>query len=134
VAHYLGTLDLKGFDAKAPPPKTQAFWEIVDSSRAPEDAEFADALDKLGRPDAVTLSAILSKADVGFQMWLGDRKNRRRIPHRMDECGYVPVRNTTAVDGLWKIRGKRQAVYSTRELSLRDQLAAAESLAGVPSV
>jgi hypothetical protein len=44
VAHYLADLDLSGFDAKAPPPKTQAFWEIVDSSRAPEDAEMADAM------------------------------------------------------------------------------------------
>jgi hypothetical protein len=47
VAHYLATLDISGFDPKAPPPKTPAFWEIVDSSRSPEDAEMADALDRL---------------------------------------------------------------------------------------
>ena len=38
VAAYLAGLDLTGFDPKAPPPKTQAFWEIVDASRSPEDA------------------------------------------------------------------------------------------------
>jgi hypothetical protein len=141
VAHHLANIDLSKFDAKAPPPKTPAFWEIVDSSRAPEDAEMADALDELGKPDAVTLDAILTKSALGFSDWLKDRKSRRRIPHRLDECGYVPVRNPTATDGLWKITsnvrnaaglwkitGKRQAIYAKRELCLRDQIAAAEQL------
>jgi hypothetical protein len=55
VAAYLANLDLSNFDFKAPPPKTAAFWAIVDASRAPEDAEFADVLDALGNPPAVTL-------------------------------------------------------------------------------
>jgi Family of unknown function (DUF5906)/Bifunctional DNA primase/polymerase, N-terminal len=33
AAAYLAELDLSDFDAKATPPKTQAFWEIVDASR-----------------------------------------------------------------------------------------------------
>jgi hypothetical protein len=94
VAHYLKTLDLSGWDAKAPPPKTQAFYEIVNANRAPEDAEMADVMDKLGRPDVVTLKQIVSRAAGNdFADWLRDRRNRRRIPHRMEECGYVPVRN-----------------------------------------
>jgi hypothetical protein len=55
VAAYLGELDLAGFNPKAPPPHTSAFWEIVDAGRAPEDSELADVLDSLGNPDAVTL-------------------------------------------------------------------------------
>ena len=47
-----------GFDAKAPPPKTSAFWAIVDASRAPEEAELADALDRLGNPDATTIDQL----------------------------------------------------------------------------
>lgn len=35
VAAYLDTLDLSDFDPKAPPPKTRAFWAIVDSNRPP---------------------------------------------------------------------------------------------------
>src|SRR5215467_8123129 len=38
VMAYLMQLDLSKFDAKAPPPKTDAFWAIVDAHRAPEDA------------------------------------------------------------------------------------------------
>ena len=55
VAAYLAELDISAFDPKAPPPKTPAFWDIVDANRAPEDAELADILDKLGKPDATTL-------------------------------------------------------------------------------
>ena len=57
VTAYLAGLDIASFDAKAPPPKTAAFWDIVDASRAPEDAELADVLDRLGRPDAVAFIA-----------------------------------------------------------------------------
>jgi hypothetical protein len=128
VAHYLAHVDLSGFDAKAPPPKTQAFWEIVDSSRAPEDAEMADAIDALGKPNVVTLGAILPKVLPEFGDWLRDRKNRRKIPHRLDECGYVPVRNPTASDGYWVVNRKRVPVYAKRELCLRDQITAAEHL------
>jgi hypothetical protein len=45
VAAFLRAYDLGGFDPKAPPPKTAAFYDIVDANRAPEDAELADALD-----------------------------------------------------------------------------------------
>jgi hypothetical protein len=55
VAAYLADLDLGDFEPKAPPPKTEAFWAIVNAGRAPEDAEMADALDALKQPDAVTL-------------------------------------------------------------------------------
>jgi hypothetical protein len=134
VAHYLANVDLSDFDAKAPPPKTRAFWEIVDASRAPEDSEMADAVDALGKPDAVTVQMVMARASLGFSEWLRDRRNRRRIGHRFDGCGYVPVRNPDADDGLFKISdrphlpGRRQAVYAKRELTTRDQIAAAQRL------
>ena len=132
VAHYLGSLDLSGWDAKAPPAKTQAFWEIVDASRASEDAELADALDKLGRPEAVTLDWITTKAPMEFRDWLRDRRNRRKIPHRFEECGYVPVREPHGKDGLWVIGGRRQTVYARKELVLRDQIACAAKVTPSP--
>ncbi|MGJ4932173.1 primase-helicase family protein, partial [Bradyrhizobium sp. HKCCYLS2038] len=134
AAHYLATIDLSDFDAKAPPPKTPAFWEMVDSSRAPEDAEMADAIDALGKPAAVTLAHVLTRAVPSFGEWLQDRRNRRKIPHRFEECGYVAVRNPSAADGYWVVNGKRAPIYARRELSARDQIAAAEKLtaAGLP--
>jgi len=129
VATFLAGTDISAFNAKAPPPQTAAFWDIVNANRSSEDAELADILDELGNPIAVTLSKIASKAEANFAEWLRDRKNRRAIPYRLEECGYVPVRNPDAKrDGLWKIGGKRQVVYAVAKLSIRDQLAAVRNL------
>jgi hypothetical protein len=128
VVAYLATLDISSFDPKAPPPKTAAFWDIVDANRASEDAELADVLDKLKNPDATTLIRVQEVATGDFKLWIRDRKHRRQIPYRFEQCGYVPVRNETADDGLWKIDAKRQVVYAKASLSLRDRLAAAQRL------
>jgi hypothetical protein len=128
VAAYLAALDISAFDPKAPPPKTDAFLAIVDANQSPEDAELADILDKLGMPDATTLIRIIACAMGDIELWLKDRKNRRAIPHRLERCGYVPVRNETALSGLWVINGKRQAIYAKKVLSIRDRAMAARSL------
>src|ERR1700730_4907426 len=114
VAAYLDTLDLSAFDPKSPPPKTQAFWDIVDSNRAPGDAEMADVIDALGNPEAVTLVQIRAKAKGEFFEWLCERKNRRVVPHRFEACSYAPVRTPDAKDGAWKIQGERQTVKHAR--------------------
>ena len=127
VAAYLSELDLSDFDAKAPPPKTPAFWDIVSANKAPEDAELADLLDVLGNPEVVTLVELVN-ASAGSEMMdqFLEHKNRRAIPYRMERCGYTAVRNPHADDGLWKLRGKRQVVYGRADLSLEEQLAAIE--------
>ena len=125
VVAYLRMRDLSGFNPKAPPPKTEAWQAIVDSNVAPETAELADVLDRLDNPDVVTLTQITLEAqDSEFVAWLKDRRNIRQIPHRFAEVGYEPVRNTGAGDGLWKVRGRRQAIYAKRELSLNERLRA----------
>jgi hypothetical protein len=128
VAAYLAELDISAFDAKAPPPKTTAFWDIVDASRAPEDAELADVLDRLGNPAATTLIRVQNAASGDFETWIRDRKNRRQIPYRFEQCGYVPVRNDAAESGLWVINRVRQVVYARGSMSLRDRMAAARKL------
>ena len=117
VAAFLAELDLSGFNPKAPPEKTATFGAIVDANRAPEDAELANIIDKLGRPDAVILDMLVKEADFDFCTWLRDRKNRRIIPHRLEQCGYVPVRNDAAVDGLFTMNNHRQVVYAKAGLS-----------------
>ena len=70
VAAYLAGLDLSGFDPKAPPRKTEAFWDIVTANRAPEDAELSDVLDALStetidggkvKPSATTIAIIAAQ-------------------------------------------------------------------------
>jgi hypothetical protein len=130
VAAYLRSLDISDFDPKAPPPRTEAFHAIVNANMAPEDAELDDVLDALGRPDAVTIAQVQDKAPGrDFKDWLGDRRNRRILPHRFEQCGYAPVRSTNSQQGLWRVHGTRQVVYAKTSLSLREQhLATAEMI------
>ena len=83
----------------------------------------------MGNPDITTLIRITNEATGDFETWIKDRKNRRAIPYRMERCGYVPVRNEAAKDGLWKLNKARQVVYAKASLSVRDQLRAARRLA-----
>jgi hypothetical protein len=138
VADYLHRVELKGwFDPKALPPRTAAFWAIVDAGAAPEDAELADALEALrdgkakergdNGPPAVTLDDIIGAArNDDFREWLRERKNRRIIPHRLEQCGYVAVRNDGAKDGKWKVGGQRRVIYARKGLSLAKQVMAAK--------
>jgi hypothetical protein len=130
VCALLAAVDISRFNPKAPPPRTQAFWEIVDASRAPEDAELQDALDQLKNPEVVTLSRVALYATESFKEWLLDRKNSRRIPHRFEACGYVAVRNDNAKSGLWVIEGKRQVIYAKDSLTPSDRLYAAMRAVG----
>jgi hypothetical protein len=132
VAAYLAQLDLSTFDPKAPPKKTAAFWDIVSANRAPEDGELADVIDNLKNPAAITLDDILSVTgtlDGGLGAWIQDRKNARRIPHRLEQCGYVRVHNESNESGLYIINKRRQAIYAKSDLSRSDQFKAAEERA-----
>jgi len=134
VAAYLHAFDLSGFDPKATPLKTRAFWEIVNANRSPEEAEAADAIDKLGNPAAVTIDMLISVADHDFANWLLERKNRRIIPHRFEEVGYEVIANPDNAQRVWNVfdpltkRVKRQIVYARKELAIVDQIRAARKL------
>jgi hypothetical protein len=134
IAAYLSEFDLSDFDAKAPPPKTQAFWEIVDSSRNPADAELSDVLDLIAQvgegytcatkewPPVITLEKLANNARHPFNEWLRDRKNARSIPHRLEACGYVAVRNDAAKDGRWAVGGRRQVIYAATGLPQSERI------------
>jgi len=128
VAAYLAAYDLSCFDAKAPPPKTDAFWAIAQANRAPESDELADALERLGWPNALTLDDIWDATDDEFANWIRERKNARRVGLRLSDVGYQRVRNPDAESGLWRYRGKRQAIYVRSDLTTHDYLDAAKRL------
>lgn len=131
VVAYLRALDLSGFNPKAPPAKTNAFWGIVQAGEAPEDSELRTILDMLGCPLAVTLGQVADAAplDSAVRQDMNDRRARRQLPHRMERAGYLPVRNANADDGLFRIRGKRQVVYGRSRATERERQAAAAELA-----
>lgn len=133
VVAFLSTMDISGFDPKSPPPKTSAFFDVVGASRAPEDADMADAIDRIGSPDALTITDILVWRGMGidyeFNEWLRDRKHVRQIPHRFEAAGYVATRNPERKDGFWVVGGKRQVIYARATMSIRDRIHAAQQRA-----
>jgi hypothetical protein len=146
-AAYLMQRDISKFDAKAPPLKTQAYFNMVDAGRPQEDSELADLIDSAGNPKAFTINDLTSVSgsnDISapFSMkgphqairtWLDDRKNIRQIPHRLEVCGYTAIRNDCdKTQGRWKIRGKRQTVYALSDLTHHERLAAVEELGMKP--
>jgi len=130
VAAYLRDCELDSFNPKAPPPKTDAFWAMVDTGRSPEEGELRDLLDLLKNPEAVTVPTLRRRIDPNGELWalFNDRKFRTQIPHRMADVGYIPVRNPYAESGLWVVGGKRMAVYALATLSTRDRIAAAREV------
>jgi Bifunctional DNA primase/polymerase, N-terminal/Family of unknown function (DUF5906) len=131
IAAYLATLDLTGFNPKAPPPKTPAFWAIVDASRAPEEAELMDLLDKIGNPPAITIDNLLAGAAEGdSDLWdfLKERKNRKVAGHRIIAAGYEIVRNNDAKDGLWVVDKARKTIYAQKSLTVPERIKAAQKL------
>jgi hypothetical protein len=101
----------------------------ISSTPTGHHAELADVLDKMGNPKAVTLLMVIRDAGSdNFIKWFHDPRNSRAIPHRFEQCGYMPVRKPGVKQGLWIINGKRQVIYALANLSLRDQIAAAEEL------
>jgi hypothetical protein len=135
VAAYLATRDLKAFNAQTLPRQTAAFFDIVNASQAPEDAELADVLDEMEqdgqgqprRPEVCSLLTIMTSPRGAALEWLLDRRHRRSIPHRMERCGYIACRNPNAEDGLWKINGRRQTLYVKSSLTPEQRLLAAQN-------
>jgi hypothetical protein len=138
VAAYLRELDIGDFDAKAPPPQTAAFHAIVGAGRAPENAEIADLIDAMAKqnggqpPQALIIDDLRLRALGEVLEWLGDRKNRRVIPHRLENSGYEAFHNSTATDGMWVVDGHGKVIYVRAELPAQDKLKAARERAKEP--
>jgi hypothetical protein len=138
VAAYLQQRDLKGFNPKAPPRKTEAFLDIVEAGLPMEDAEFAEAINSLDRPDALTIAMIAGATpSSSFFQWLEDRRNRKQIAHRLETCGYSAVRNPDGSHNRWQYRlrkadGSSQKfetqIYARQELSVGQQYTSAKAL------
>lgn len=133
IYKFLLEYNISTFDPKAPPPKTQSFYDMMAASQDPADAEMADALETIERPGnnkpitnpkAVTIFEIIHSNGVSktTRDYLKQRKNSRKIPYRFEAAGYVSIRNPDAADGLWKIGKKRQVVYVKTELSQAQKL------------
>jgi hypothetical protein len=77
VADHLRALDLARFKPKAPPPHTQAFWEMANAMRSEEESEMDDVIENLGTPKALVIGDLIASADL-----LGEQCGYRRLANR----------------------------------------------------
>jgi hypothetical protein len=139
VAKHLRGLDLSGFDPKAPPKQTQAFWEIVDSLRTSQQSDLDDVIEALGRergepdgqgPPLVTIPTIIAKAKDQdrwqFVEFLKDTGARRKIVIELEDAGYHRLNNPDDKKrGRWRRfpSGLRTNVYRRKDLTDSDGFA-----------
>ncbi len=129
VCTFLNEYHLEGFDPKAPPRKTNAFRAMVETGQPSEQNDFADALEKLNWPDAVTFNQVSNAADPGSEvsMWVGDRKSAWMIKKRFTANGYELIANEGS-DARWMVAGKRTSIYAKTGLQLKEQYTAVNEL------
>jgi hypothetical protein len=143
VYAYLMSLDLSGFDPKAPPPKTAAWWEIVNADQSTETSELDDLLDYINepwseeRPVVMTIpqliaAAVHSDARGRFNdalAMLQDKRQSKSLHHKLSRAGYEPLPNDgDATDGRWRVAGKRVMIYGRIDVTKKERLDAARKL------
>jgi Family of unknown function (DUF5906) len=133
VAQYLRTLDISAFNPKAPPPRTQAFYEMVNAMRPERESDMEDIIDHLDLPDALLLRQIVSRARTldrhEFAEWLKDGAHGRQIALMLEDCGYRRLSNPLDGRGRWKIGGKRvSSLYVRKSLTDREAFAAVDAI------
>jgi hypothetical protein len=90
-------------------------------------ATWSAAVDK-PNPDVVIVAEWISATERRERGLAPTTGTHRALPHRLERCGYVSVRNPDASDGYWVIGGSRQPVYAKASLSQQEQLRAARNL------
>jgi hypothetical protein len=127
VAHYLRNLEIGSFHPKAKPPETDGWHRIVAAGMAPETGDLTDLIEVPGKPAALTLSEIRTKADFGTSLhaMLNDPTQRKKLPRRLSDCGYVVANNREDKNGRWRTKVGRIQIYARKELSEAERMAAA---------
>lgn len=125
VISWLLTLDVSGFNPKAPPPMTEAKASVIQFSADPLEAVMADLLDAMGRPvvtDMGELARQAMKHGMLFDELLPNvPRYRNRCTAWLRACGYRRVSSPDTSTGHFIVNRKRTAVY-VREDSLSDAL------------
>lgn len=132
VAHYLAGVDLSAFNAKAPPPKTKGWHAIVAAGMAPETGDLADIIEALQRPAVVTLHTIRrhTTPESALRMVFDDARQRKNIPKRLRDCGYIEVANPDSPsNGRWSTVTGKMKIYGRQDLTEGERLNAARKFA-----
>lgn len=142
AAAYLDQVDISRWDCKAPPPKTNAFWEMILADTPQESGDMAEVLRQMGNPEAVTIEGLRtvsqamgpSKAEFCEWAWGKDaNRHRRALVHRLEEAGYGATANQVAADGRWWIGSTNVTIYTLRKLPGAARYRAAQAIQSRPA-
>lgn len=121
VAHYLMTRDLSGFNAKAPPLRTGWWHQLVAGGASSEEEKFSDALDKLQRPEWVTIPMVNEAGGTELAGWTANPANRRKLEREMIKSGYQRLPNPNEPKkGRWHLSGQRLVVYRRTDVAAKE--------------
>ena len=120
VAHYLATLDLeaRGWNRAARPVQTAWWHQLVEGGRPVEDDRFNSALDKLGRPEWVTVPQIAEAGGLELAGWCAQPGNRRKVAREMERAGYRAFPNPQDARGRWYVNSQRIPVYRRKDVGI----------------
>ena len=127
VAAFLRDYDISRFNPTAPPPKTEAFWEMVETGVPTEAHEIANVIEVgMKSPDALNVVQFKNAIPLESDLRVWAQKNDKLLPRRIAEAGYVLVRNPNDGRGRWKIGDSRTPVYVKSSLTRGEQVKAAK--------
>jgi hypothetical protein len=126
VAYYLRTLDLaaRNWAPKAPPLRTAWWHQLVAGGASQEEDVFSDALDKLGRPEWVTIPMVNEAGGLQLAGWTAAPGNRRKLEREMVKAGYQRLPNPhDPKRGRWYVGPVRQTVYRRNDIPAKTLVA-----------
>ena len=130
VAAHLSELDISDFNPKAPRRLRHSGTLSMSIPRQKTPSSRMSSIRCNDRRNRMrSRQSKSSRASTGTAAeWLTEPKSRRALPHRMERCGYVCVRNPNAKDGYWVVNKERQPIYAKSTLSMQEQFEAARKL------
>jgi hypothetical protein len=134
VAAYLRDYDISKFNPAAPPPKTEAFWAMVEAGMFPEALEIENVIEvQMRSPDAFNIPQFFNAIplDNDLREWFQDAKNKKLITRRFEDAGYVHVRNPDEKQGRWRIGRARATIYAKASLTPAERVRAARKFKAV---
>lgn len=112
-AAYLMTIDVSDFKPKGMPPRTPAFYRMVEGGRSDEQNDIGDILALMGdRPFSVAELSMTARMQNHPELadWLL-KKSSRLISSSLLEAGYIKHMNPDEKRGRWLVLGKQTYLY-----------------------
>jgi hypothetical protein len=115
VEAFLRARDLSGFNPNVPPPKTDAWQQMVGIDTPVSDGELNDTLEKLGHPDVFTVDMLAAAAPPALRETIA---KPRLVAMVLARAGFTRFANPTEATHRWCVNKRKVTVYCRADLAL----------------